>query len=104
MHACLPGLQTESWVAVNVIVGIILTMLRSYRRQASVKGKIPQGFIIGKSTGNGNCLYNSVSILLSGNEFDADLLRLSSVINAVDHFSLYLTKVVSDLHSHTIMI
>ena len=69
-----------------------------------MRGKIPQGFIIGKSTGDGNCLYNSVSILLSGNELDADLLRLSSVINAVDHFSLYVTKVFSDMHSHTILL
>lgn len=68
-----------------------------------MKGKIPQGFVIGKCTGNGNCLYNSVSILLSGHELDADLLRLSSVINAVDHFNLYLTKVLSDMHSEVIL-
>lgn len=58
-----------------------------------MRGKIPQGLIIGKSTGDGNCLYNSVSILLTGEEMDADLLRLSSVVHAVDNFCLYLTKV-----------
>ena len=42
-------------------------------------------------------------ILLSGHELDADLLRLSSVINAVDHFNLYLTKVLSDMHSEVIL-
>lgn len=58
-----------------------------------MKGKIPQGFLIGKSSGNGNCLYNSVSVLLFGDEIEADLLRLSSVVHAVEDFDHYLTKV-----------
>lgn len=66
-----------------------------------VKGKIPQRFVIGKSTGDGNCLYNSVSILLFGEETKAELLRLSSVIHAIDHFGLYLKKVAIYTHSES---
>ena len=49
------------------------------------------------------CTIPSVATLLSGHELDAELLRLSSVINAVDHFDLYMTKVLTDMYSEVIL-
>lgn len=52
------------------------------------------------STGNGNCLYNSVSTLLFGDESYSLHLRLASVQHAVQHLAHYLTM-VSILHAHS---
>lgn len=45
------------------------------------------------STGNGNCLYNSVSTILFGCEDFAASLRLASLLHAVKHFEHYLAMV-----------
>ena len=45
------------------------------------------------STGDGDCLFNLVSILLYGSEEYSHYLRLSSVIHAVHHFDHYLNMV-----------
>ena len=55
--------------------------------------RIPISFIALKATGDGNCLYNSVSILLFGNEEQAVLLRLASVEYAISHFKHYMEMV-----------
>ena len=44
-------------------------------------------------TGDGNCLFNSLSIILFGKEDMAVHLRLSSVLHAVNHFNHYLAMV-----------
>lgn len=66
------------------------------RRQKLLSGKIPHNFLVGKTTADGNCLYNSASILLSGDQSEADMLRLSSVIHAVKHHDQYVLKVPID--------
>lgn len=57
--------------------------------------RIPTSFTALKATGNGNCLYNSVSILLYGDEEQAVLLRLASVEYAITHFKHYMETVSS---------
>ena len=63
------------------------------RRQEHAKDKIPSGFQALHATGDGNCLFNSASILLFGSEGYSVHLRLSTVIHAVDHFDHYLKMV-----------
>ena len=52
---------------------------------------VPEEFQALVSTGDGNCFFNSVSILI--NENLATSLRLASVLHAVGHFHHYLTMV-----------
>lgn len=59
--------------------------------------RIPTSFVPLKATGNGNCLYNAVSILLFGSEEQAVLLRLASVEYAIGHFKHYM-EMASTLH------
>jgi len=58
--------------------------------------RIPASFAPLKATGDGNCLYNSVSILLFGDEEQAVLLRLQSVEYAISHFKHYMEMVSSE--------
>ena len=55
--------------------------------------KAPNGFTALVATGNGNCMYNSVSLLIFGSERYASHLRLLSAIHALDHFDHYLATV-----------
>ena len=54
---------------------------------------MPNGFVVGKTTGNGDCLFNAASIALFGDENLCDLMRLASVFSAVEHFDHYCKKV-----------
>ena len=74
-------------------------MLYFHRRQKQLIGKIPHGFLIGKSLGDGNCLYNSVSICLFGDETKAHALRLQSVLSAVSYIMIIHLFVVSILYT-----
>ena len=58
-----------------------------------MKEKIPPGFWIGRSHGDGNCLFNSASIALFGSDAHSSLLRLAAVCNGVEHFDHYLEMV-----------
>ena len=60
--------------------------------------KAPDGYTALASSGDGNCMYNSVCILLFGSERYAAHLRLLCAIHAVDHFDHYLTTVNLPLH------
>jgi len=56
---------------------------------------LPKNFkhlICGQATGNGDCLYNSISIILWGNENFATNLRLSTVIELMKNAKFYLDK------------
>lgn len=55
--------------------------------------KSPPGYQALISTGDGDCLFNSVSTLLCGSEEHSHRLRLASVIHAVHHFDHYLKMV-----------
>ena len=44
-----------------------------------------------KTNGNGNCLYNSVSVLIQGDESATLILRLSVTINALHKRVIYMT-------------
>ena len=46
-----------------------------------------------KATGDGNCLFRSASVLLVGEEYLANILRLFAVLQAVLHFDHYMAKV-----------
>ncbi len=71
--------------------------MTSYNKVATITAyfstPVPNGFQALVSTGDGNCFYNSISILLSGNEILTTHLRLASVLHAVEHFNHYLTMV-----------
>ena len=54
---------------------------------------VPNEFQALVSTGDGNCFYNSMSILLSGNEQLASHMRLASILHAIEHFHHYLATV-----------
>lgn len=73
-----------------------------FRRQKELKDRIPSGFHLVKSTGDGNCLFCSASLLLVGEESLASVLRLLAVVQAVTHFDHYLAKVSTN--SYTIYI
>ena len=64
--------------------------------------KSPEGFTALVSTGDGNCMYNSVSILFHGSERCAAHLRLLSVIHALDHFDHYVTMVAAYSVTYTV--
>ena len=55
--------------------------------------KSSAGFTALAATGDGNCLYNSISILFFGDERHAALLRLFSIVHACDHFDHYIVTV-----------
>lgn len=55
--------------------------------------RVPTSFTPLTATGNGNCLYNAISILLFGNEEQAALLRLLSVEYVIGHFIHYVKMV-----------
>ena len=52
--------------------------------------KIPKEYCAVQCTTDGNCLYNVISITLSGNEHSADSLRLSALRHAVVHYDHYI--------------
>ena len=56
-------------------------------------GIIPNGYYAGRTTGNGDCLYNSVSLALFGHELCKDAIRLASVLHTIDHFDHYVQMV-----------
>lgn len=60
----------------------------------SLSDQVPQGYKALLSTGNGNCLFNSISTLLFGNEDSALELRLASVLHAINHLDHYLGMVL----------
>ena len=45
------------------------------------------------STGDGNCLYNSVSTILFGSESYSSSLRLASLLHGLKHYDHYLAMV-----------
>ena len=53
---------------------------------ARLQNKFPDGLIPGVANGDGNCLFNSTARLLSLDECMAPLIRLGSVLLAVDHY------------------
>lgn len=65
------------------------TLMYACRRQRQLKNKVPDGFVVGKATGNGDCLFNAASTALFGDEHLCDLMRLASVFSAVEHFNHY---------------
>ena len=71
-----------------LILEIVFSFLLLIYRQKS-----PDGFAALAATGDGNCMYNSVSILMFGSEGYAAHLRLLSAIHALDPFDHYLTTV-----------
>ena len=64
-----------------------------HRRQDLTGNKIPKGYQALMSSADGNCLFNSVSILLFGSEERAFQLRMASVLHAVEHFNHYVKMV-----------
>lgn len=48
--------------------------------------------VCGSSTGNGSCLYNSISILFTGKESHALLLRLLTVLELLENAEYYLRQ------------
>ena len=73
----------------------VLNFVFFFRRHQTLMkaGVVPRGHYAGKSTANGDCLFNSVSLALFGNEIYKDALRLASVVHAVDHFDHYVEMV-----------
>ena len=64
-----------------------------HRRQKRLRECIPRGYALVESTGDGNCLFNSVSIGLIGDESLGTFLRLITVLHAVQHFDHYMEAV-----------
>lgn len=55
--------------------------------------RIPKGYALVQSTGDGNCLFNSVSTDVNGDESLGASLRLMAVLHAVQHFDHYTESV-----------
>jgi hypothetical protein len=74
-----------------------ITILLLYYNNAKlfviISTPVPDQFQALVSTGDGNCLFNSMSILLNGTEGIAQNLRLASVLHGVEHFHHLLTMV-----------
>ena len=64
-----------------------------YRRQSKLRECIPRGYALVQATGDGNCLFYSVSTALNGDESLGTSLRLLAVLHAVQHFSHYVEVV-----------
>ena len=64
-----------------------------HRRQKGLRECIHRGYALVQSTGDGNCLFNSVSIGLIGDESLGTSLRLMAVLHAVQHFDHYMEAV-----------
>lgn len=74
-----------------IAVGIY-AIFSIFRSRNKPRG-IPNGLKPAFSTGDGDCLYNSVSIAVTGDEDQSLLLRLAAVLHAVEHFDHYLQMV-----------
>ena len=74
----------------------LLHQFLTYSRFTALK-EVPAGYFPGKATGDGNCFYNSVSLLLHGSEELASWLRLGSAVWAALHLQHYL-QAVSNTH------
>ena len=61
--------------------------------QERAGSRIPDGFYALLSTADGNCFFNSISILLYGTEERSKYLRLAAVIHAVAHYEHYIKMV-----------
>ena len=59
----------------------------------SLSGQVPQNYQALFATGDGNCLYNSISTLLFGKEDYSTHLRCASVIHAIYHIDHYMSMV-----------
>lgn len=69
-----------------------------------LRKRIPAGYHVVKSTGDGNCLFNSVSTAISGDESFGPALRILAVLHGIEHFQHYLQMVsVSLLHLFFVM-
>lgn len=80
----------------NSHVNVYLSMyayITLHRRQKRLRECIPRGYALVQSTGDGNCLFNSVSIGLIGDESLGTSLRLMAVLHAVQHFDHYMEAV-----------
>jgi hypothetical protein len=55
--------------------------------------EVPSGYTVGRSTGDGNCFYNSVSLVMQGDEDKAPWLRLGSAVWAALHIEHYFETV-----------
>ena len=73
--------------------------LFSDRTQRRLSNCIPPGYHVIKSTGDGNCLFNSISIALCGDESLGAGLRLLAVLHGIGHFQHYLQMVNACIHS-----
>ncbi len=54
---------------------------------------LPKDMIPVRSTADGDCLFNSASILLFGTETVSPILRLGAVLYGVDHNECYIREV-----------
>ena len=68
------------------------------RRQECAREKNPAGYQALLASADGNCLFNSISILLFGDERYASHLRLATIIQAVDHYNHYVKMVSSPMY------
>ena len=71
-------------------------VIKLSRRQVALKGILPNGYSIGKSTTDGNYLYSAISVCLFGisGRKEALYFRLLSVIHATHHMQKYVLRVV----------
>lgn len=68
---------------------------RLCRRERVLSGAIPEGYSIGKSVSDGNCLYGAICVCIFGSLGSSEILslRLHSVVHATEHFEEYVSKV-----------
>ena len=73
------------------ILCILCTLIG--RRQLRLSKRIPAGYRVIKSTGDGNCLFNSISIAINRDESLGPALRILTVLHGIAHFQHYLQMV-----------